>query len=510
MTLSTTYTRSALKSDFLTNGYLTGNQLAPDVLGLSNGGFVSAYNNAEHAIVLDFYDASFSIIAGQQTPFSGATKAAGQPSLTQLTNGNVLVVWDDNAPESPGLRGHLFSPTGASIGSELTLGTSDFGYADPQVAALAAGGFVISYTFGSVVAFARYDDNGGLQSSSLVSTTGTDSDSAVAALIDGGFVVTHTDVDESSDPTTIYAALYNADGSGRYSRPYADFVLHGSFNSTQTQSKVVGLLNDNFAVVYTDSFYHEGGTLGDGISLWIGAFDTNGNLSDRLVHVNTTSTVDESDPDVTVLANGFILVTWTHPFSSTDHDIYGRVFDQDGNAVTIGGSSAEFVITSSGTDDTLSAVSHLTGGKFITSWQDSESDGNGGGIHSTASEITRATVGDSANDTFAGDQLNDIFTGGAGDDRFVYAPGGGHDTWTDFTAGAGTQDKVDLTAFSNIHNLAGLLAHATQNGANTVLDFGNGNTLTLQNVAKAALSADDFILMRRTTSRATAAATFSG
>src|SRR5205807_533118 len=66
-----------------------------------------------------------------------------------------------------------------------------------------------------------------------------------------------------------------------------------------------------------------------------------------------------------------------------------------------------------------------------------------------------------------------------------------------FVAGAGTDDKIDVSAFANIHTLADILAGAIQAGANTVINFGNGDTITLQNVLKTSLSADDFVFVNQ-------------
>jgi Ca2+-binding RTX toxin-like protein len=91
--------------------------------------------------------------------------------------------------------------------------------------------------------------------------------------------------------------------------------------------------------------------------------------------------------------------------------------------------------------------------------------------------------------------------GGSGDDVFVI-DGNGHAAITDFTAGPGVHDRIDLEAFrpggylagqTAFHNLSDVLAHATQNGADTVISLGAGSSLTLQNVLKSALSADDFV-----------------
>jgi glucose/arabinose dehydrogenase len=99
--------------------------------------------------------------------------------------------------------------------------------------------------------------------------------------------------------------------------------------------------------------------------------------------------------------------------------------------------------------------------------------------------------GGSGNDLLDGGADNDIMTGGPGDDRFVFSPGYGADIINDFAAGAGTADKIDLTAFHM--TFGAVLAHAGQSGGNTVFHFGGGDTLTLLNVSKANLSPDDFV-----------------
>ena len=110
-------------------------------------------------------------------------------------------------------------------------------------------------------------------------------------------------------------------------------------------------------------------------------------------------------------------------------------------------------------------------------------------------------IGSSGNDVITGTAFvdvidggagNDILTGGAGNDTFIFRPGSGADTITDFAAGAGSDDSVDLTAYANTFALADVLARTTQHGADTVIDFGGGDSITLQNVVKASLSAGDF------------------
>ena len=127
--------------------------------------------------------------------------------------------------------------------------------------------------------------------------------------------------------------------------------------------------------------------------------------------------------------------------------------------------------------------------------------------------------GGAGDDRLNGGPGSDILTGAAGDDIFVFAPGAGADIFTDFVADARTTDKIDVTAFPRIHTLLDVLARTMQVGANALINFGNGDTITLQNVNKANLSINDFVgptnaatvsVAENTTAVITLAATDSG
>ena len=97
------------------------------------------------------------------------------------------------------------------------------------------------------------------------------------------------------------------------------------------------------------------------------------------------------------------------------------------------------------------------------------------------------------NDIIIGLTGNDVLTGGTGDDKFIFTRGSGGDTITDFKAGVGTDDVIELRGYG-FTSLADVRAVSIQNGANVVINLGQGaNVLTLVGVQLADLSADDFI-----------------
>ena len=99
--------------------------------------------------------------------------------------------------------------------------------------------------------------------------------------------------------------------------------------------------------------------------------------------------------------------------------------------------------------------------------------------------------GSGGNDRLDGRSGDDLLFGGTGSGTFAYQTGGGADTIGDFNAGQG--DLIDLTGVVGVHDLANVQAISTQIGADTVIDFGGGNKLTLSNVALADLVAGDFV-----------------
>ncbi len=90
-------------------------------------------------------------------------------------------------------------------------------------------------------------------------------------------------------------------------------------------------------------------------------------------------------------------------------------------------------------------------------------------------------------DVLKGDAGANVITGQEGADIFIYS--GGADTF-DFSQTDG--DRIDL-AGTGITNWAQLQPLISQNGGDTLIDFGSGNTMTLTGVTANALTDADFI-----------------
>ena len=116
-------------------------------------------------------------------------------------------------------------------------------------------------------------------------------------------------------------------------------------------------------------------------------------------------------------------------------------------------------------------------------------------------------AGTNDDDTLESGSTDDILMGGGGADTFVFEPGNGRDTITDFTVDT---DKIDLTAFTGITSLDDLVYW--QSGGDTLiyLRWDGGGTIRLEGVSPDDLDADDFIFYQDEYTGTASAETLTG
>lgn len=100
-------------------------------------------------------------------------------------------------------------------------------------------------------------------------------------------------------------------------------------------------------------------------------------------------------------------------------------------------------------------------------------------------------AGGEGDDIIFGDKGNDMLFGNAGKDIFVFNAESGIDTIGDFEM-SGVTDRIQISVGVK-SSIIDVLASITYADNNAVIDLGNGNQVTLLNIA-GGLSADDFII----------------
>ncbi|WDI32469.1 calcium-binding protein [Hyphococcus flavus] len=185
------------------------------------------------------------------------------------------------------------------------------------------------------------------------------------------------------------------------------------------------------------------------------------------------------------------------------------IFGGSGNDVLSGGDSADFLSGGVNNDilDGGAGNDELAGGAnndsidggagndtiFGAKRVDTLNGGDGNDLVSGAAD-NDFIDGGNGNDTLFGGGQNDLITGGAGNDTFLYNAGNDIDVITDFVAGAGTEDVIELSNFgANFDTFAEVMAAASDDGTDTTIDFGSGDRIVLYDVVVADLHQNDFV-----------------
>ncbi|MGE0180705.1 MAG: beta strand repeat-containing protein [Parvularculaceae bacterium] len=177
-----------------------------------------------------------------------------------------------------------------------------------------------------------------------------------------------------------------------------------------------------------------------------------------------------------------------------DDSLYGLT----GNDTIDGGAGADVINGGGGYD--YASYSDSSVGVKIRLWNGTGELGDAQGDSLTdiegvvGSDFDDVIVGaDGVANTFYAGLGDDTLYGKSGNDTFVFFAGYDNDTIGDFTGGAGAGDVIRLIGLgSAFDTFAEVMNAATQVGANTVINFGGGDSITLLNVTKASLVADDF------------------
>lgn len=98
-------------------------------------------------------------------------------------------------------------------------------------------------------------------------------------------------------------------------------------------------------------------------------------------------------------------------------------------------------------------------------------------------------LGSDGDDVIIGGLGNDTLTGGLGADTFVFADGDGQDVITDFNVADDVARLDEIAGFEDFAEVQGALSQA---GADTLLDFGDGQTILFEDTLVSTLTSDNF------------------
>jgi Ca2+-binding RTX toxin-like protein len=310
------------------------------------------------------------------------------PTITALSDGRFVVSWSDNSrsiddPYYTAIRAQIIHADGTMDGGEFLVNTTTIGVQNhPDITALAGGKFLITWSGPAFVGDNYsdilgqvFDKNGTPIGSELhINTTVDDiqNDSSVAGLNDGGFVVVWEARDRLANTASsadILGQMYNADGSPKGS----EFTVNTITEDWQSIPDVTSLSNGGFVVSWQDTRWPTTSDQGTLIRMQI--FDAAGTAVGGEIIAAPTTQGTQTQSSITDIGGGKFVVTWqeAEASSSFHHDIFARVFSNDGTAF----SSVITVDSTADLNEYSPSVTGLADGRFVISWNDQRLEANG-------------------------------------------------------------------------------------------------------------------------------------
>lgn len=142
--------------------------------------------------------------------------------------------------------------------------------------------------------------------------------------------------------------------------PQGSEILVSTSNAgNQSEPQITSLANGAFVVTWQS---RDGGT---GLDIRGRVFTTDGTpVTGGDFLVSTTNAENQLQPQITSLANGGFVVTWLSSDNGSDYDVRGRVFAADGTPV-----SSDFLVSTLNTEFMLPPqITALADGGFAVTW----------------------------------------------------------------------------------------------------------------------------------------------
>ncbi|HTV69995.1 MAG TPA: hypothetical protein VMF90_15800, partial [Rhizobiaceae bacterium] len=260
----------------------------------------------------------------------------------------------------------------------------------PEIAALEGGGWVVTwFSFGQDgfqggIYQQRYDGAGapvGGETQVNTYVAGSQTLAQVTAIEGGGWVVAWESDGQDGDRLGVYQQAYDANG--------AEFGEETRVNThtTHDQDSIrIDALEGGGWVVTWNSY----GQDGDNEGIYQQAYNVDGSALGVETQVNTYTTDAQFDQQLTALAGGGWVVTWT----STGQDgsswgVYQQAYNADGTPLGV----ETRVNTHTASDQGQPRLAALEDGGWVAVWMSYSQDGSTGGIYQQVFDAGGAPVG---------------------------------------------------------------------------------------------------------------------
>jgi large repetitive protein len=389
-------------NEFPINTYTSSDQNWPSAARLADGGYVIVWNSSGQdgsglGVYGQRYDAAGLRIGGEFAVNTTTTseQRAYVANVASLANGGFVIAWETQTNPSVvyerDIVAQRFDASGAKVGGQFQLNTFTTSQQDfVTIASRPGGGFVAAWQSvdqdgnnGGIIG-RIFNENGSAAGNEFIinqTTLGRQVHQTINVLPDGKFVVVFL-----NDPA-VYGRLFAADGTALT----GDVVISNTSNGYLPHTAT--LADGSFVVTWDASD-------GNGTGSYVQHFSANLAALGAAQLVNTTTAGDQWSSRVVALTSGGYAVVWEGPDGSND-GIYAQRFSA--SDTKIGG---EVHINSTTTNNqSLPNVLALNSDAFLALWTSAQQDGSGTGIYGRVIPVptnTAPTVTDFDHTTFGG------------------------------------------------------------------------------------------------------------
>lgn len=328
-----------LTDDFLVNELTENGQLNASVAALNNGNWVVTWESSDlqlddtssRAINARIFEPNGNPITDDFLVNEIPDGTQQRPEVAALADGGFVVVWqsDDGTlgdTSQGAINARIFDSDGDPVTDDFLVNekTQD-SQRNPDVEALPDDGFIVAWQTGN-------------------NELGDTSGNGVSARI----------FDGDGDPVT------------------GDFLVNENILSEQFEASVAVISDDSFVVAFGSSDNSLGDEINNGSAIYARIFDFDGDPQTPDFRVNEFIQGNQQSPYVEGLGDGNFVVAWTSPDallgSATDDEVSGRIFDEDGDPVT-----DEFLVNELvGGSQARPSIAALNEGGFVVTWQSAD------------------------------------------------------------------------------------------------------------------------------------------
>ncbi len=373
--------------EFRVNNYTQSSQGSSSIAIDADGDFVVTWESygqdgSGDGIYAQRYSAAGVAQGGESLVNTTTTNNQRRPSIAMDADGDFIVTWESSGQDGSfyGVYAQRYNAAGVAQGGEFRVNTTIANDQEsPAIGMDADGDFVV--TWESVgqdgpsdgIYAQRYNAAGVAQGVEFrVNTTTVDSQAnpSIAMDADGDFVVTWESSGQDGNFVGVYAQCYNAAGVAKG----GEFRVNTTIANDQ-ESPAIGMDADGDFVVTWESNGQDGSS--DGV--YAQRYNVAGVAQGVEFRVNTFTASDQSDPAISMDADGDFVVTWTSlgQDGSFSNGAYAQRYSAAG--VTQGGEFRVNTLTTNSQSEPSIAMD--ADGDFVVAWTSLGQDGSSEGIY---------------------------------------------------------------------------------------------------------------------------------